>query len=90
VDLQAHQGLSESEKLNASKYKHKNRNLNQKREAIFKEYEQLMKVRIDWNWNKNVVLGWSQSAEFYILPEVQAISYTVRTHRAQRKIFTPS
>jgi hypothetical protein len=61
VDLQAQQGLSGSEKINASKYEHKDRNL-KKREAISKEYEQLMKVRVNWKWNKNIVLGWSQSA----------------------------
>lgn len=56
VDLQAEQGLLESEEINASEYEHEDWNLKQMREAIFEEYEQLM-VRIDWNWNKNVVLG---------------------------------
>jgi hypothetical protein len=56
VDFQAQRGLSESEKIKASKCEYKDRNLKQKREASFKEYEQLMKVRIDWNWNKIVVL----------------------------------
>jgi hypothetical protein len=60
VKLQAQQGLREGEKINTSKYEYKDRNLKQKREAICNEYEQLMKVRIDWNWNKNVVLGVSE------------------------------
>jgi hypothetical protein len=39
--------MSESEKINAYKYGHEDRNVNQTRGANFQEYEQLMKVRID-------------------------------------------